>query len=76
MVYRIQINQIGKGGLPAGRLALYEAGTEMEAVAIATYEIDINRPAQPRIATVFDPAGQLVLAYVGRATGTAGHAGR
>ena len=67
MAYRIQIHQIGKTGVPKARLALYEADTELDAIALATYEVDIGRSAPQRIATMFDPSGLLVLAYVGRA---------
>ncbi|MCJ2024710.1 hypothetical protein [Methylobacterium sp. J-067] len=72
MVYRIQINQIGKAGVPNRQLTSYEADTEMEAVALAAYEVDITRPAVSRIATVFAPSGALILAYVGRVMAVAG----
>lgn len=76
MVYRIHLNQIGKAGVLYRRLTLYEADTEMEAVAVAFYEVDVNSPRDQRIATVFAPSGVLVLAYVGRAMAVVGDEGR
>ena len=66
MAYRIKIQQIGRGGTASGGAVLYEAETEMEAIAVATYEVDIGCSGQQRIATVSTATGQLVLAYVGR----------
>lgn len=67
MSYKVQVDQISTAGFANGRLALYEAHTKLEAIALATYEVDIGRSLPQRIATVFDPSGLLVLAYIGRA---------
>lgn len=72
MAYRIQIDRISKSGFAEGRVASYEADTKLEAIALATYEVDIGRSHPQRIATVFDPSGLLVLAYVGRAQSVTG----
>lgn len=66
MAYTIRIQQVGRGGTTSGRTVLYETETEIEAIALATYEVDIGRSGPQRVATVSTAAGQLVLAYVGR----------
>lgn len=67
MAYSVRVEQVGPAGVPRGKLAVYEATTEMEAITIATYEVDIGRSGPQRIATVFNASGKLVLAYAGRA---------
>lgn len=67
MAYSVRIERIDTSGVPDGRAVLFEADSELEAVTIATYEVDAHRSAARRIATVFDPRGLLVLAYAGRA---------
>ena len=68
MTYSIRVERIDGGGWPGGRSILYEAGSEIEAVTIAAYEVDAHRSGPQRLATVFDAAGQLILAYAGPAT--------
>lgn len=72
MAYQIRIGQIGKSGVPNGRLTQYEADTEMEAVTLAAYEVDVSRAGPQRVATVSNPSGLLVLAYVGCVRARAG----
>ncbi|WCS24216.1 hypothetical protein LOK46_24230 [Methylobacterium sp. NMS14P] len=67
MAYSVRVEKIGEAGSPCGKVALYEANSEIEAVTIATYEVDAHRSGRQRLATVFDPAGLLVLAYTGPA---------
>lgn len=69
MVYTVTVERLGKAGTPQGPSLRYEAASEREAIAVATYEVDIGRSGPQRVATVFNPAGVLVLAYAGRATG-------
>lgn len=76
MAYTIKIQQIGAGGTASGGAILYAAETEMEAIALATYEVDVGRSGPQRIATVSTAKGELVLAYVGRARAMVGDEGR
>lgn len=71
MAYSVRVEQIGLSGVPRGRALFYETETEMEAITVATYEVSIGGNGPQRVATVFNPAGKLVLAYAGRAKGDA-----
>ena len=66
MAYNVKVQHIGSAGTPSGKALFYEAESEIEAVTIAAYEVDAYRSIQRRIATVFNPAGHLMLAYAGR----------
>lgn len=67
MGYSIRIEQIGAAGTPGVPAASYEVATELEAIALATYEVDAGRSRARRVATVLDGAGVLILTYAGRA---------
>lgn len=72
MAYSIRIEPIGEAGTPKAQAESFEVPTEMEAIALATYEVDVSRFRSRRIATVFDGAGGVVLTYAGRADGPDG----
>ena len=66
MAYSVRVQRMGVAGIPSGKTVFYEAESEIEAVTIAAYEVDAHRSIERRIATVFNPAGHLMLAYAGR----------
>lgn len=62
-----RVEQIGEDGLARGKSAVCEAATGMEAITVATDEVDIGRSGPQRAATVLNASGALVLAYAGHA---------
>ena len=72
MAYSIRIEPVDESGSLKAEAESFEVATEMEAIALATYEVDVGRSRSRRIATVFDDAGGLVLTYAGRADGPDG----
>ena len=67
MAYSIKINRVGSCGTLQSCIAHFTAETEIEALTIATYEVDVDEVGLQRTATIFNAAGRLVLAYAGRA---------
>lgn len=81
MGYTVRVERLGANGTPQGVVTVYEVEGEAEAVALAADEVDLPPFPPRRIASVFDDAGDLVLAYYGRRTAMgdrvgAGDAGR
>ena len=69
MAYSIKINRVGRCGTLQGCIARFTAETEVEALSIAAYEVDVDEVGLQRTATIFNAAGRLILAYAGH-TGT------